>query len=656
MRKTLVIFLFFSFLFAGCKKFTEEPQKKCFIPYVDFVVQHVNPATLEVSFTAVSSFNGTITSHKWDFGDGTTYDGPNPPPHKYPPPSSPTGSATYKIKYTVANECGEAFWTKEITISGCLPDTKFSFTYLDDSTVQFTNLTTSNSTANYVWNFGDSTTSTSGSNTLTHVYKKDQSFIVSLKATNTCGENNYTDTISVCRKPVPSQTITTTECGTVNINASATKNGSKYQWNFGNGVTLPATPSASSTISYTYPNSGSYTIKLTVFNSNSCDSASLTNQVSVNTSALGTNTNWTYTSDDLDFNFSRGTITNATSYKWNFGDGTTSNAQNPGTKTYANPGSYTITLSASNSCGSTYEFSAPINVPYYNPVNNTPNTHFQEVLAFSTSLIYFLGTDGKLYKTDTSGNWSSAINLPSALKFNSDTKLFQDINNNLWIYGKGEVAKFNPSNSSWTSFFSTTGFSGSATINSMTVDNVNTLWTIGDGKLRKGTTNISSAILFSSLAFAPATGRVWLTSLTSISLYYVNTNSTQINIVATSGIVGGGDEMKVNDDGEIYLTTETGIIRTNSSGTLISNYNSSNTNGFISGRPTMFDFDKKGNLWVLLAGHLYKLAVSNSGSTKKYSFNADLDTISSISVVTIAGTDTDILLAKTSGHAAIKVR
>jgi hypothetical protein len=70
----------------------------------------------------------------------------------------------------------------------------------------------------------------------------------------------------------------------------------------------------------------------------------------------------------------------------------------------------------------------------------------------------------------------------------------------------------------------------------------------------------------------------------------------------------------------------------------------------------MFDFDKKGNLWVLLSGHLYKLPVSNSGSTKKYSFNADLDTISSISVVTIAGTDTDILLAKTSGHAAIKVR
>lgn len=38
-------------------------------------------------------------------------------------------------------------------------------------------------------------------------------------------------------------------------------------------------------------------------------------------------------------------------YLWDFGDGTTSNEKNPGTKTYTTPGSYTIKLSVTNRCG-----------------------------------------------------------------------------------------------------------------------------------------------------------------------------------------------------------------------------------------------------------------------------------------------------------------
>ncbi len=44
------------------------------------------------------------------------------------------------------------------------------------------------------------------------------------------------------------------------------------------------------------------------------------------------------------------TSTNATSWLWNFGDGNTSTMQNP-THTYANSGSYTVTLQSTNTCG-----------------------------------------------------------------------------------------------------------------------------------------------------------------------------------------------------------------------------------------------------------------------------------------------------------------
>jgi PKD repeat protein len=654
MRNLLLFFLFFLIL-TGCKKFVETPQKKCFIPFVDFVAQHVNPSTLEVSFTPVTTFNGTITSYKWDFGDGTTFDGPSPPAHKYPAPTANNG-AHYKVKLTVANECGESFWTQDVAVSSCLPDTKFSFRFVNDSTVEFTNQTKTEATTSYSWNFGDGSSGANSETTFTHIYKSDHPYVVSLKATNSCGDNNYTDTISVCRKPVASQTITITTCGVVNINASASTNGAKYQWDFGNGTVLPATPSTSSTISYTYPNSGTYTIKLKVLNTSACDSAIVTNNVSISAaSSLGGNNNWSYTSDDLDFNFTRASVTNATSYKWNFGDGATATVQNP-SHTYANPGNYTITLSALNSCGASYEFSVPVNVPYYKALNNTPATGFQQVLAFSSSLIYFLGTDAKLYKTDTAGNWSSPINLPSGLSFNNETKLYKDLNDNLWIYGKKEVARLNTNGTSWTSYFSTTGFSNTVTINSVAVDSNNMLWTIGDGKLRKGTTSINSGVLFSSLAYAPNTGRVWLTSLSTNNLYYVNQGSTQINMVNTSGISNGTDDIKLNAAGEIFVTTGTGILRAGSSGNTISNYNSGNTGGLINGRPSTFDFDVQGNLWILLSGQLYKLPIANSSNTKKYSFNADLGSLSSISVLNLSTSDSDILLAKTSGNAAIKIR
>jgi PKD repeat protein len=630
----------------------ESPEKKCFIPYVDFIA-HVNPSTLEVDLSVLTTSNGTITSYKWDFGDGTSFTGQNPPLHKYPAPSTPNGSSRYKVKLTVLNDCGEAFWTQEVVISGCLPDPKFSYKYVNDSTVEFTNQTKSPSVSNYVWNFGDGTSGTNSENTFTHVYKEDKPFSVSLKAKNSCGENNYTETISVCRKPEAVQTVSVNNCGVVTINAAASKNATKYQWDFGNGTVLPAAPSTSSTITYSYPNGGNYTIKLKVFNGAGCDSATTSNNVSIPAAALASNSNWSYTSDDLDFDFTREAVTNAVSYKWDFGDGITSTLQNP-SHSFVNPGAYTIKLSATSNCGSTHEFSVPINAPYYKTLNNLPSTGFQQVVVFSSSLIYFLGTNGKLYKTDTAGNWS-AINLPSRLAFDKETRLYKDQSNNLWIYGKKEVARLND-NGAWISYFSTTDFGNNVTINSMAIDNNNVLWTIGDGDLKKGNKTISSAIDFTSLAFASGTNRVWITATNSTGLYYVNTNSTQLNPVANTAITGGGNEIKIASNGEIYLTTSAGIVRTNSSGAPINNYVATTTNGLISGRPTTFDFDGQNNLWVLLSGQLYKLPLGNSNSTKKYSFNSDLSGISWISVLNLSSSDSDILLAKTSGNAAIKIR
>src|SRR6478672_5520916 len=585
MKIRALIFLTFCILFIGCKKFIDTPKETCFIPYVDFVAYNVNPSTLEVSFSSISSYNGTITSHHWDFGDGTSFDGEIPPAHKYPAQNANTADNSYRVKYTVTNACGQAFWTDDIKISRCLADVKFTYKLLNDSTVQFTNSTTSSSPVTYVWDFGDSTKNTSGATSINKVYLFDGKYTVTLKATNACGVNYFIATIPVCKKPVPSQKVTLSGCSTIDVDASGTKNGASYQWDFGNGRVLPETFASSPLISYTYPNSGSYKLTLTVVNKNGCDTVRLSTQVKINAVSVVPNNAWSYTSDDLEFDFKRETVINATSYSWDFGDGTTSNEQNPGKKTYSKPGVYTLTIGAKNSCGE-YNFTTSLNVPDYKEINNAPNTSFSDVEVFSAQEIYFLGTNGKLYKTDTAGHWSNAISLPGTLAFNNETSLFTDVNNDLWVYGKKEIAKLDRSGLTWNSFFDETGFDRNTTITSMAVDKAGNLWTIGDREVRKNNKLINlKNTHFYSLAYDATTERIWLIATNKDVLYYINTNSSEINTVDVNGMSNGASDIQVQPNGDILFSTVSGIMRVNSSGTVLGNYNASNTGGLLAGPP-----------------------------------------------------------------------
>ena len=634
----------------------EAPKEACFIPYVDFVAYNVNPNTLEVSFTAITSYNGVITSHHWDFGDGTSYNGEIPPPHKYPPQSSSTSTDAYTIKYTVTNDCGEAYWTHDVKIGKCLPNVNVSYILLNDSTVQFKNATTSPTPVTYEWNFGDGTTSTSGETTITKTYAFNGKYTVTLKATNACGDNFFIVTVPVCSKPVPSQKIALSGCSTVLVDASATKNGELYQWDFGDGTILPASPTESSTISYTYASNGKYNVKLKVINKNACDSATITTPVTIESTGIVPNDNWNYSSDDLEFNFSPAAVAGATSYLWDFGDGTTSTQQNPGKKVYANPGVYHLTLTASNSCGE-YKFNTIINAPSYKNIKGAPNTGFRDIVVFSAQQIYYLGSNGKLYRTDTAGNWSDAIDLPSSLHFDNNTKLYKDINNELWIYGRGEAARFNAANLSWSSFFAVTDYKHNETIDGIAVDNTGALWTVAGKEVRRNNIRIESRgnKQFSSIAFASATGRVWITASNQNDLFYVNTNSAEIQTLNGAAIRNGADQIKIHPNGDIYFATNTGIVRVSSSGSFISSYTAMNTNGLLSGAPVKFDFDNKGNIWAVYAGRLLKIPI-DGGASKNYSFTPDLLNVSSVGVLNLTDADTDILLAKTTANGVIQIK
>ncbi|KRB37165.1 PKD domain-containing protein [Microbacterium sp. Root180] len=139
-----------------------------------------------------------------------------------------------------------------------------------------------------------------------------------------------------------------------NAGASTAPSGrtiTSYAWNFGDGATGTGVNA-----SRTYAAPGTYTVTLTV-----TDSAGMTGSTTrtvnasgphqapvavIGASASGLTVNYTGTGSTAS-----GGAT-VTGYAWNFGDGTTSTQANP-TKTYGAAGTYTATLTVTDSMGST---------------------------------------------------------------------------------------------------------------------------------------------------------------------------------------------------------------------------------------------------------------------------------------------------------------
>ena len=148
----------------------------------------------ETSVTTSSSIQFTDTSTHyptswfWEFGDGTTSTEQNPT-HTY------TAPGIYTVKLAAINSAG--FDTEEKTnyiTAYITPVANFTATTTSGSspfTVTFTDKST-NSPTEWLWDFGDGTTSTSKNPT--HTYTNIGSYTVTLTATNIAGSNTTTKT------------------------------------------------------------------------------------------------------------------------------------------------------------------------------------------------------------------------------------------------------------------------------------------------------------------------------------------------------------------------------------------------------------------------------------------------------------------------------
>ncbi len=312
-----------------------------------------------VNFTDQSS---NASSWFWNFGDGTTSTQQNPV-HTY------TGYGSYTVTLSVGNAAGcNGTFTRtnyvqsgkpiiklsNLNSNGCAP---FSFSPILIDTVL-------DGIKSYSWDFGDGTTSTSATPSA-HSYPNAGVYYVTLSITTNGGcTASTTDTVKVGTiKPVVNFTgVPSTLCvnSPVTFTDQTTNNPNQWFWIFGDGTTSNLENPV-----YHYTSPGTFHVTLIAYNNGCNDSAHET--IVVNPPLAKFGYSFSCSNNNTVFNF-HDSSKGADTWSWDFGDGTTSNLENP-THIYASDNTYTVTLTVTNNTyGCTNTSTSPVFITHQNGV------------------------------------------------------------------------------------------------------------------------------------------------------------------------------------------------------------------------------------------------------------------------------------------------
>ncbi|MBS1655844.1 MAG: PKD domain-containing protein, partial [Bacteroidetes bacterium] len=326
--------------YANCQDSALKSIKILAKPVANFsapVTKKCEPS-LTVNFQDLSI---NASSWLWNFGDGNTSTAQNPS-HTY----NNYGSYNVSLIITNASGCSETIQKNQfvkiaravITIpslpmKGCIP---FVITPIPG-------ITALDAVTSYTWDFGDG-----GSSTLpnpSHTYSVQGTYTVKLVITTSSG---CTDSliipaaVTVGSKPTADFSATPNPvCAFQPVQfTDLSTPANQWQWQFGDGGS-----SAIQNPSYTYTDTGSFSVTLIVTNNGCPDTAIKTNYVTV-LPPIARFAATTNCASRLQFTFSDQSI-GATGWQWDFGDGNTSTAQNP-VHSFPGLGSFNVTLTVTN--------------------------------------------------------------------------------------------------------------------------------------------------------------------------------------------------------------------------------------------------------------------------------------------------------------------
>ena len=327
------------------------------------------------TFTNNSSGFSILSQH-WDFGNGNSFNGANPPAQTFP--QGTLGDTTYYIVLSDSNLCGVITYTDSVLVHP-IPIANFGCSIVGCSPFHntFLNVTTGNA-LNYSWNFGDgSTLNTTSAASFNHTFTtglNDTTYLITLTASNACGTDTAAHAITVHPNQITviANASPLQGCAPLTVNFNATQFGaSVIGWNFGNG-----TFSNNLNASTIYNTPGTYQAYFYAGNTGNggCSQDTIPFMIQVggppvitftalpNPVCAGTAVAFTNTSAGL------------SNVNWHFGDGSSSNLVNPN-HTYNTAGIYNATMVGTTlTFGCTDSVTNPITVLAVPAITNNPLT------------------------------------------------------------------------------------------------------------------------------------------------------------------------------------------------------------------------------------------------------------------------------------------
>ena len=291
-------------------------------------------AAFTVKFTNQSSLNAVAYDWAFPGGDPATSTEAEPTVTWSTP-------GTYIVTLVVTNPAGSSTFEDTVVV-GDIPQASFT-AQSSGLTVVFTN--TSQNATQYLWSFGDGNTSNEANPV--HTYTLPGMYVVTLQATNECGTDEESDAVEMMGSaPVGAFGASeTTGCVPFTVQFTDQSLGAPetWDWTFQGGT--PATSKEQNPI-VVYGTPGTFSVVLRVTNAWGENIVVRTDYITVQSFPT---VQFSHSANGLTAAFTN-TSQNASTFLWNFGDGSTSNEANP-THTYDAPGTYTVSLTATNECG-----------------------------------------------------------------------------------------------------------------------------------------------------------------------------------------------------------------------------------------------------------------------------------------------------------------
>ncbi len=343
---------------SGCKDTLEKYTDIHPVPTAQYQVADTVCFGDTASFTDQSTIGGSgnLDSFKWDFGDGDTSLAQNPD-HYYD-----TGLVfNHQLRIVSDSGCQDTAFQQTTVLDG--PQAEMSFTNLcvnksvsfqDQSTISCDSIT------RYDWSFGDGNTASTANPD--HTYTQPGQYQVKLVITLGNGAQDSTQrSIDIHPKPVAAfqtQNICKGDTAAFSSQSKISKGAiTTYQWDFGD-----SSQGTGISPDHYYQQFGTYQPQLTVTSDSGCVD-STTQQLVVNPTPKPAFTNTRPCLGDTTSFSDSSTIGKGAivQYQWRFGDGDSSQQQNP-THFYQQPGIYTPVLTVTSDSGCQATLTQPARV------------------------------------------------------------------------------------------------------------------------------------------------------------------------------------------------------------------------------------------------------------------------------------------------------